>query len=374
MANGEPSRLDPDQTRVLAAIARCEADLDARGLTVVDPLAGRLRALATRTQRGRLPRVTIAGRRGAGKSSLLNAVADAQLAAVGAVEDATGRARSYFLQRASLELEWIDTGGLRAGGVSALRAEALVEALLDAPPDVLVFAHHASEADAAIDAELSDLAAAIDAMRASHGRRPALIALATRVDELDPPEVIEPPFDDHLKRSNIAAAVRALRRALERHKLGAVEVLPINTWRSHEHDLRWNVDVFEASLLDLLARARPDPDRELRVLLERISDALASVVARQGRGRSEAEREALRDWFVSTLRRLGPTAAKAGDAAERASSSRLFAQPARLFEQGLRSAGATSVADAIETRALRALGARVLHAMFDREPNAREGR
>jgi predicted GTPase len=355
---------DPvDRQRILGAIARCHSELDARGATVVGPLAARLRALSWRVEHGRAPRVTVVGRRGAGKSSLLNALASRELAPTGAVEDTTGAARSYTLALDEhVTVEWVDTGGLRAGGQSEARADLLRETLLDAPPDVIVFAHHASETDAGIDEDLRDVRAALEAVRAEHGVSPVLLALATRVDELDPPEVTAPPFDDETKRNNIGASVRALRRALERAALRPAEVLAINTWFSSSDDLRWNVDLLRATLLAQLPAVREERSRgELRALYGRVADALASLVARVGHGRDEPARDELRAWYVATLRRMGPSAARTGDGADGLERDR---GPLRWIQRGLANAGAANIADVVEARALKSLGERVVSALF----------
>jgi predicted GTPase len=350
-----------DRARVALAVARCQADLDALQFTVVGSLGARLDALARLATRERLPRVTVIGRRGAGKSSLLNALCNAERAPTGAVEDTTGGPRCYEVSLDSRVIQWIDTGGLRAGGAARARAELLCETLVNEPPDVLVFAHHASETDAAIDADLEDVAAALDAVKVAHGRRPPMIALATRVDELDPPDVFVPPFDDETKRKNISAAVRALRRALQRHKLAVVDAFAINTWFSATDDLRWNIDVFRASLARHLATASPAAHDELRALLYRVADALATVVLR-----ARSTPRALTDeWFVSTLRRLGPVAARAGDRGEAAAKPTLLSAPSHWLSTSLARSGARSIADAVALRSLRALGHRVVDAAFD---------
>jgi hypothetical protein len=258
-------------------------------------------------------------------------------------------------------IHWIDTGGLRAGGAAQARAEQLCETLVNEPPDVLVFAHHASETDAAIDADLDDVVAALEAVKATHGRRLPMIALATRVDELDPPDVFTPPFDDETKRKNISAAVRALRRALQRHKIAVVDAFAINTWFSATDDLRWNIDVFRASLSKHLATAAPAAQDELRALLHRVADALATVVLRA----RSTPRGLTDEWFVATLRRLSPVAARAGDRGEAAAKPTLLSTPSRWLSASLARTGASAIADAVELRSLRALGRRVVDAAFD---------
>jgi hypothetical protein len=260
-------------------------------------------------------------------------------------------------------VQWIDTGGLRAGGAAEHRADMLCEVLANEPPDVLIVAHAASETDAAIDADLADLRRALDETRALHQRIPTVIAVATRVDELDPPDVFEPPFDDETKQKNIGAAVRALRSALARHRITVADALAVNTWFSPPNDLRWNIAALRLALLARIPSKVTDRQRseELRVLLHRLSGALAVVSIRARLGDDEQTRA----WFVATLRRLGPLAARSGDSAELVARPRLLYAPSRWLAASLERTGVRSAANAVSVRALEILGERVVDAMID---------
>jgi predicted GTPase len=362
-----------DRARVLAAIARLEDELSSRDVLVVGSLAARLQALARTVTQERVARVTVVGRRGAGKSSLLNALANATLAKTGSVEDTTGEPRVFELSLGGTKVQWIDTAGLRAGGLAEHRADSLCEVLANEPPDVLIVAHAATETEAGIDSDLLDLRRALDEARSIHRRSPTVIAVATRVDELDPPDVCEPPFDDETKQKHIGIAVRSLRTALARHHVPVAEALAVNTWFSPSTDLRWNIDTLRTALLAQLPKKIDERQRcdELQALLHRISDALAAVSLRAYRGNEKHARE----WFVATLRRLGPIAARSGDRAEIAARPRLLDAPSRWLTASLERTGASAMADAIAVRTLAALGARVVDAMFDesraRAPRAR---
>ena len=89
---------------------------DARGQ--LDGLAAQLRQLQARSQQGRLLRegirVVIAGQPNAGKSSLLNALAGAELAIVTPQAGTTRDVIAHVLQIEGVPLHVIDTAGLRA--------------------------------------------------------------------------------------------------------------------------------------------------------------------------------------------------------------------------------------------------------------------
>ena len=358
-----------DRARILAAVRRCYDELDARSITAVGALDARLLALQLTIEHDRLPRVLVAGRRGAGKSSLLNALCDEQRAPVGAVEDTTAHARRYAVEIDQRWIEWIDTGGLRAGGASEHRAAMIIEAIVNQPPELVLYVHAASEADAGIDTDLEDLRAALEATQAAHARSPAVLAIATRIDELDPPDVTHPPFDDEQKQRNVGAAIRALRRAFDRHSIALADALAVNTWFSATDDLRWNLPALRAAILAHTPPAVGASSSEARVLYHRVSSALASTIARHA---NDGDDRAHREWLVATLRRMGPIAARVGDRAELAAQS-LLDSPARWLRVGLGRVGVRSIADAVERRSLEALGARVIDAMFD-ELDARPDR
>jgi predicted GTPase len=363
--SGGPHWSDADRARIRAAIARLYSDLDARGVTVVGPLDTRLRALSRWLDRGRPPRVAAVGRRGSGKSSLLNALASRELAPTGAIEDTTADARAYELSLGEeLSADWIDTPGLRAGGVIQDRLGSIVEVLSDAPPDLIVWAHQASEADAGVDEEAGALRSLLQSLHGTYGWSPQLVAVLTRVDELDPPDEIAPPYDDPTKQANIAAALRAAQRALVRHGLHAVAAVPTTTWFSADSDLRWNIAPLASLLRTGLLSARRDAGAELRELYLRIAQALGALVAHLGRGRPDGERDALRAWFVATVRRMGPVAARIDDDGHRLDRP----GPLEWARRGLGAVGAARQADFIERSALDRLAVQLVEGFSWRAP------
>lgn len=264
-----PMNLRPDALR---ALERCERLCPRDESPSVSLRVDVLRAII---ERGAAPRVAVVGRRGSGKSSLLNALENRPIARTGDVADATLEARLFHLETASGGVHWLDTPGLRAGGRVG-RLDAVRHAVRAFQPTRVAFLCASTEADAGIDDDLDDLAAILDALPS----RAPLVAVATRVDELPPLDQHSPPFDDE-KRAHIAAAVSTLHRHLLRRELSPRAVIPVCAFASWSDDAivddaRWN--------LAPLARALSLPgDRsiedDLEGLLRGLTSALVERVA-----------------------------------------------------------------------------------------------
>ena len=265
----------PTRAELAAALDACE--LACAGDAAVGLRATALRAL---TEGGVAPRVAAVGRRGAGKSALLNALAGAPLARTGDVADTTIRARAWGFDGPHGRFVWLDAPGFRAGG-RAGRLVDVAEAVRAFGPSVVALCVAATEVDAAIDGDLDDLARVAEVTDAP------LVALATRVDELEPPDVALPPFDDADKQRHIAASVATLAGHLAARKVEA-PVLPVCAladWRdgSLAHDARWNLDAVAAAL-----RAPPHGD------LDALVRGLGELIIAHHASRAEAlAREAL---------------------------------------------------------------------------------
>lgn len=276
---------------MLAALAECERELDRRNALPRGEFAAKMASVRTLLTVGRRPRIAVVGRRSAGKSSLLNALMSRPLAAVGAVEDTTGETVRFEIEWAERTIEWMDTPGLRAGG-RHLRCDHVVQTVAATPPDVMLLVCQASEVDAGIDDDLNDFRSMVAALERRWRRRPVVVGIVTKVDELAPADVIVPPFVDEEKRANIRRSVQVYGRHLRRHGLAPVTVLPVNTYATFDggvvrDDLRWNVDTLRARLGALLpsdswlfANALPtELQRTLRDVVTGISDSFAALAA-----------------------------------------------------------------------------------------------
>lgn len=123
----------------------------------------------------RAPRIAVVGRRGAGKSSLVNAVFGASVAAVGAVKSTTGRGAWYEYVGQDGRLEILDTRGLDDGSqpekmsAFATSLEEITANLSGKCPDAVLFLCKAKEVDARINEDLQNLADILKLIQKVHG-------------------------------------------------------------------------------------------------------------------------------------------------------------------------------------------------------------
>jgi len=332
----------------------------------------RVEVLRAVTTGGMAPRVAVVGRRGSGKSALLNALADAPLARTGDVADTTLAAKVWAFDGPRGRFVWLDAPGFRAGG-RAGRLDDVAAAVRAVSPTVMVLCVASTEVDAAIDGDLDDLAVVTKETGAP------LVALATRVDELEPPDVATPPFDDADKQRHIASSVATLARHLAGRGRGETEVLPVcglAAWRdgSLTYNARWNLDAVAAAL-----RAPPynDADALVRGLCEAVVAHHAGRAGEVARGGSPRARELLRSMSGAMLDALDAVlrvyCGREGAALREEHARALPGGAGEVLRAGLDLVGATRASGAVAERRVRALGARVLTAHATRVSDAARG-
>lgn len=165
--------------------------LPLHGDTVAD-IRSKIALLRTILLEQRAPAFALVGRRGAGKSSIVNALFGAKVAEVGHVRAQTGRGKwfDHVSERGTLSV--LDTRGIQEGSKPAEEDAArdaiasIVLELKKKSPDVVVFLIKATEADSAIDADLDALERIYAEVEREHRFRPPLVAIATHCDVLEP--------------------------------------------------------------------------------------------------------------------------------------------------------------------------------------------
>lgn len=191
-------------------------------------------------------RILVAGQSGAGKSSLINALASLAEAAVD-VLPATAEFKAYQLTREGMPAALIiDSPGLAGADVP----DTLIEAAHDS--DMVLWV--ASAARAARDADARALAAIRSHFsRQLNRRRPPMLLVLTHIDALRPFNEWSPPYD--LAADAAAPKAWSIRSAMQAagEELGfaAGEIVPVRA------DIApYNIDTLWAKLIELMPEAQ----------------------------------------------------------------------------------------------------------------------
>jgi predicted GTPase len=243
----------------------------------------------------RPPKLMILGRRGAGKSSLVNAVFGRRMAAVGSVLSETGRPTWYSYKGLQGEMKILDTRGLgdRTRPEAANFQDALDEvraALADEWPDAILFLCKAKDVDSHIAQDVANIQEIRAFIAEKHRYDAPVVAVVTQVDELDPKRV-EPPYENETKRQNIETAVRTIEEALTERGVALARVVPVSTYAEYEsgtegaprvYDNYWNIEELVDYLVEVLPRsAQVQMARlaQLRVVQEKLARKMTAAAA-----------------------------------------------------------------------------------------------
>lgn len=251
----------------------------------------------------RSPRFALVGRRGSGKSSLVNALFGEPVAEVGHVVAQTGTPTWYSYETDRGRLDFLDTRGFQeahqpAEGDEAQTAlESILLELERQCPDCLLFLVKASEVGAAIDEDLRQTEELLDRLHRIHGAKVPLVAVITQCDLIEPKDVrLHRPDDEDErdirdKRERVKRAERIVEdkvrsvKALRDHLVASIGVSAYQSWRpdgSRRSDQRWQIDALVTYLYEKLPEsARMELVRlaQVRTLQKRMARSLTALVA-----------------------------------------------------------------------------------------------
>lgn len=242
----------------------------------------------------RPPKIMIVGRRGAGKSSLINAIFGEPVAEVGSVTSATPYGQWYNYKSARGSLEILDTRGVgdrHVPNASHFRTalEELKATLKTAYPDALLFLVKAKEVDSHIQEDMRYIKNIFEFVNTTHKYPLPVLASVTQVDELDPVDVSNPPYEDPEKQDNIRQAVQALSDAFQDSDISVLKIIPTSAYarfRDGErlNDRYWNIETLVTYLTEALPKnaqlelARITQLREVQRRIARILIASSATV------------------------------------------------------------------------------------------------
>jgi predicted GTPase len=297
-----------DPLKALArAIERIEDLLERLPLDIAKDVRARIATLRTLLLDKRPPALVLVGRRGAGKSSVVNALFGAKVAELGHVTAQTGRGRWYDYTRDGGAMSILDTRGMQESEAPAEHdparsaLESIAVELRVKAPDLVVFIAKATDVDAAVDADLDALEHVFDEVRRAHRVQPPLVVVVTHCDLLEPksvrlpsasdPASTQPKEDVDEKMRHVTLAEHAITRrvdaraSLRDRRVTTIGVSAYMSWRpdgSLRADDRWRVDDLAVALF----RHLPDAGRaelaratRTRAVQEELASTLTKATA-----------------------------------------------------------------------------------------------
>jgi uncharacterized protein len=285
-----------------ATLAQIESMLEELPMPMAKKVREKLGNVRKLLVEQRAPRFALVGRRGSGKSSLVNALFGEPVAQVGHEKAQTGAPRWFTFAGDRGSLEFLDTRGFQEAhtpaeaDASGTAVESILLELERQCPDTVIFLVKAGEVGAAIDEDLAETERILDRLHRSHGAKVPLVAVITQCDLLEPKDARldlpgTDPRDLQEKRERVKRVetlvedkIRA-RAPLRDHFVTAIGISAYQSWRedgTRRTDQRWRVDELVAFLYDKLPeQARIELVRlaQVRRLQKRMARQLTALVA-----------------------------------------------------------------------------------------------
>jgi predicted GTPase len=290
--------------RMAHVVENLEKFLEKSGIPMSDELKRNVQELRELFIEQRAPRMILIGRRGCGKSSLINALFAEQVAEVGHEKSKTGAAKWHTYHGRFGALDILDTRGLQEGSDPDLADDAaspldsILHAIKPTPPDLILFVIKAKEIDAAISGDLDGLLAVVEFVQRTHGYKVPIFGVISQADELEPkdaplhaPHEAEHPDDIADKLDRVHKVEDLLRRQLaaysklKDHVAGVIAVSSYMRFRrdgSLHKDERWQIDKLVQYLsAELPNQARIDLARlsQVQAVQIKIADRLTTIQA-----------------------------------------------------------------------------------------------
>ncbi|WP_165840976.1 GTPase family protein [Larkinella punicea] len=292
----------PLQSQISEVLQKLETLLDRVPESVAKDVRQEIREFRQLLVETRSPRFALVGRRGSGKSSLINAIFGRKVAEVGHEKAQTGEATWWPYSSDMGTLEILDTRGLQEGSrpdeadAAASPIESILNALKEKSPDLILFLIKATEADSGINHDLEALTEISKTVEKVHNYRPPILVVATHCDTLEPKNVRlhqpedEDPEDLNEKLERVKVIENLLKTKFEADpylKESLITVLGVSSYQSWKNDVlrsdeRWRID----ELLDYIFNELPKEGKlafarlsQVRTLQESIANRLTKVVA-----------------------------------------------------------------------------------------------
>ncbi|MGG0412153.1 GTPase family protein [Peribacillus simplex] len=222
--------------------------------------------LKTMTVDAREPRIALVGRRGSGKSSLINAMFGQERQYVSSVKSGTGKGKWLWYPNDSVpKIRLLDSRGLGESEAPTEEFEEetpmgeLIKAVTEEQPDVFLFLIKAKETDSRIEEDLQELNKLRKIVKENHHYDVPVICVVTQVDELDPPHYKQVPFDANpKKKQNIDEAIALMSKRFKESEIPLLNIIPICSYIDFdesgniEYDMRWNIDLLSDYLIEAL--------------------------------------------------------------------------------------------------------------------------